>query len=28
MLAGWVRVWAAIPEFSERLYDAVEKDNR
>ena len=28
MLTGWVRVWAAIPEFSERLYNAVEKDNR
>ena len=28
MLAAWVRIWAAIPEFSERLYDAVEKDNR
>ena len=28
MLPGWVRVWAAIPDFSERLYNVVEKDNR
>ncbi len=28
MLAAWVRVWAAMPGFSERLYDVVEKDNR
>ncbi len=28
MLPAWVRVWAAVPDFSERLYDVVEKDNR
>ena len=28
MLPGWVRVTAAIPDFSDRLYDAVEEDNR
>jgi glucosyl-3-phosphoglycerate synthase len=28
LLAAWVRVWAAMPDFSERLYDVVEKDNR
>ena len=28
MLAAWVRVWAAMPGFSERLYSIVEKDNR
>ena len=28
MLPGWVRVIAAIPDFSDRLYDAVEEDNR
>ncbi len=28
MLAAWKRVSAAIPDFSSRLYDAVEEDNR
>ncbi|MHB8091293.1 MAG: glycosyltransferase family protein [Syntrophales bacterium] len=28
MLAAWKRIWAAFPDFSERLYDAVEEDNR
>ena len=28
MLAAWKRVWAAIPDFSDRLYAAVEEDNR
>jgi len=28
MLPGWVRVVAAIQDFSDRLYDAVEEDNR
>jgi glucosyl-3-phosphoglycerate synthase len=28
MLAAWVRVWAAMPGFSERLYSVVEEDNR
>ncbi|MCE5265129.1 MAG: glycosyl transferase [Deltaproteobacteria bacterium] len=27
MMAAWVRVIAAIPDFSERLFDAVEEDN-
>jgi len=28
MLAAWVRIAAAIPDFSERLNVAVEQDNR
>jgi glucosyl-3-phosphoglycerate synthase len=28
MLPGWVRVVAAIPDFLDRLYEAVEEDNR
>jgi len=28
MLPGWVRIVAAIPDFSDRLYEAVEEDNR
>ena len=27
MLSAWVRIAAAIPDFSERLRDAVEQDN-
>jgi glucosyl-3-phosphoglycerate synthase len=28
MLAAWVRVWAAIPDFSTRLHKCVEEDNQ
>ncbi|MBW6486458.1 MAG: glycosyl transferase [Syntrophobacterales bacterium] len=28
MLAAWKRVWAAIPDFSDRLYAVVEEENR